>query len=174
MLCHTIATARNGKIRNEPIRRSILGSFHPVFMNIHASLPHLPRTHFSKHLPMSFRTNFAKRTQAFATSNADLNRIFIRIDPFFRCAGRLTYHEAMDAPMLIAGQPAATAEPRAVQLSYGGPEIKQARPAIDHTGQVGNLPHTHTSVVLESVPQSRPQPTQLLPLRCGLSCKQIC
>ena len=48
MLCHTIATVQNGKIRNEAIYRSLLGSFHPVFMNIHASPPYLPRTHFSK------------------------------------------------------------------------------------------------------------------------------
>ncbi len=37
-----------------------------------------------------------------------------------------------------------------------------------------NLPHADTSVVLEAFRISRPQPSQLLPLRCGLSCKQMC
>jgi hypothetical protein len=160
MLCNTITTVRKGKIRNEPIRRSLLGSFNPVFMNIHASAPHLPRTHFSKRSPLSFATKFAKRTQAFATLNVNLNCIFINIDPFSRCARRLTYPKAMDYPTLIAGQPLASAEPRAVQLSYDGSAIKEARLAIDRPRQVGNLPQHHTSVVLESVPQSRPQPTQ--------------
>jgi hypothetical protein len=169
MLCYTIATVRNGKIRNEPIHRSFLGYFHPVFINIQASPPRLRRTHFSKRLPLLFEKNFAERTQAFAILNAIFNCIFIYIDPFFPFARRLTHHKAMDFPMLIA------AEPRPVQLSYGGSEIKEASLEVNRSrGQVGNLPHAHTSVVLESVPQSRPQPTQLLPLRCGLSCKQIC
>jgi hypothetical protein len=41
MLCDGIATARDGKIRNEPIYRSLLHTFHPIFINIQASLPPL-------------------------------------------------------------------------------------------------------------------------------------
>ena len=162
MLCRTIATARNTRIPNEAICRSLLGSFHPIFMNIHTSPPHLPRTHFPKRWPMSLGTKFAKRIQAFATPNANLNCIFIHIDPFIRSATRPTFHKAMDYRMLIAGQPVASAEPRAVQLSYrgseiGNSEINVARLEIDRSrGHVGNLPHAHTSVVLESVPHIPP------------------
>jgi hypothetical protein len=82
----------------------------------------------------------------------------------------------MDQPTLIAGQPVATAEPRAVHLPYLGSEIKEARLELNRSvGQVGNLLHAHTSLVLESVPYIPPAAfTQLLPLRCGLSCKQMC
>ena len=37
MLCHGIATARNRKIRNEAIYRSLLRTFHPIFINIQAT-----------------------------------------------------------------------------------------------------------------------------------------
>src|ERR1700716_3856472 len=102
MHCHTVATVRNRKIRNEPIPRSILSYFHPVLNNIQAPPPQPVRTHFSKRWPMPLGTNFPKRTQAFATKNANLNCLFIAIDPLFRRARRLTYHKAVEYPMLIA------------------------------------------------------------------------
>ena len=37
MLCRTIATVQNGKIRNEPIYRSLLRTFDPTFINIQVS-----------------------------------------------------------------------------------------------------------------------------------------
>src|SRR5438552_2258189 len=45
MFCHCIATARNGKIRKEPIYRSCQHIFDLIFINIQASRPHLDRTH---------------------------------------------------------------------------------------------------------------------------------
>jgi hypothetical protein len=156
MLCDTLATVRNGKIPNEAIYRSLLGYFRPIFMDIQASPPHLQRTHFSKRLSMSIGTKIYERTQALATPNANLTCIFTHIDPFPPLR-QVADPKPMDHPTLIAGQPVATAEPRAVQLSYGGCEIKEARLEIDRSrGQVGNPPHTHTSVVLESVPHIPP------------------
>src|SRR5579859_2374901 len=151
MLCYSIATVRNRKIRNEPIHRSLLGYCHPVFINIQDSPPRLQRTHLSKHLPMLFETKVAERTQAFAILNEIFNCIFIHIDPFSPFARRLTHHKAMDFPMLIA------AEPRTVQLSYGGSEIKEGSLEVNRSrGQVGNLPHGQHVYIVRSVPQIPP------------------
>jgi hypothetical protein len=174
MLTHTIAAVRNRKIRNEPIYRTLLAHYNLAFMNIQASDRTSIEPISQKRMPTSSATNFAKRTQAFATPNANLHCIFIRINPFPICATQRPYPKSMDHPMLIAGQPVTSAEPRPVHPSCDGSAIKGARlEAAPFAGQVGNLPHAHTSTTLEAFRISRQQPTQLLPLRCGLSCKQV-
>jgi hypothetical protein len=77
MLCHGIATARNGKIRNEAIYRSLLRTFHPIFMNIQASY----RTFIEPILDVPLENKIFEMNLGFRTPNPNLDRIFIQIKP---------------------------------------------------------------------------------------------
>jgi hypothetical protein len=77
MLCHSIATARNGKIRNEAIYRSLHSTFHPIFMNIQASY----RTFIEPILDVPLENKIFEMNPRFRTPNPNLDRIFIQIKP---------------------------------------------------------------------------------------------
>ena len=77
MLCHGIATARNGKIRNEAIYRSLLGTFHPIFMNIQASY----RISIEPILDVPLENKIFEMNLGFRTPSPNLDCIFIQIKP---------------------------------------------------------------------------------------------
>src|SRR5437763_6934475 len=136
-------------MRSEPIPRSLLHSLHLVFMKMQTLLPRLPTNLFLEAPPQVISNKICETNPGFRSTESQLDCLFIHINPIF--------------PL----RPAKT-NPCATQRT--SPD-SASRAQSDDGGRTGNLPRAHTSVVSEAFPISSPQPTQLLPLRCGLSCK---